>query len=80
LFTHILAFSPGFLSARGQQGSPRIFVSHGTRDAILPIDRCSRVIVPVLQRRGYNVPFREFDGGHTVPPEVAAEGMRWAAR
>src|ERR687889_2031770 len=30
LFSHVLAFSPGFLMPAGQVGSPRIFVSHGT--------------------------------------------------
>ena len=29
-------------------GRPRFFVSHGTSDQILPIDQCSRVIVPRL--------------------------------
>jgi phospholipase/carboxylesterase len=30
LFSHVLAFSPGFLAPAGQTGSPRVFVSHGT--------------------------------------------------
>ena len=51
LFTHVLAFSPGFMMPAGQRGSPRIFISHGTRDEVLPIDRCSRKIVPQLRRR-----------------------------
>ena len=51
LFTHLLAFSPGFVVPSGQKASPRIFVSHGTRDRWLPIDRCSRVVVPQLERR-----------------------------
>src|SRR5215213_6869975 len=46
LFSHVLAFSPGFLAPTGQMGSPRIFVSHGTQDGWLPIDSCSRRIVP----------------------------------
>jgi predicted esterase len=37
------------------------------------------VIVPQLQRRGYQVIFKEFDGGHQVPPEIAAEAIRWLA-
>ena len=36
LFTHVLAFSPGFLAPASQVGSPRIFVSHGTQDRWLP--------------------------------------------
>jgi phospholipase/carboxylesterase len=77
LFTHVLAFSPGFVAPAGRPGSPRIFVSHGVRDGVLPIDRCSRRIVPELERGGYDVLFREFDGGHTLPPEIASEAVGW---
>jgi phospholipase/carboxylesterase len=79
LFTHVLAFSPGFLAPPGRRGRPRIFVSHGTRDAWLPIDRCSRTIVPRLQRAGYEVRYREFEGGHVVPPEIGREAADWFA-
>ena len=79
LFSHVLAFSPGFLAPAGQTGSPRVFVSHGTRDGWLPIDRCSRRIVPRLQRAGYEVRYREFEGGHVVPPAVAREAAAWFA-
>jgi len=77
LFSHVLVFSPGFLAPAGQTGSPRIFVSHGTRDGWLPIDSCSRRIVPRLERAGYEVRYREFEGGHVVPPDVAREAARW---
>ena len=53
-------------------GTPRFFVSHSTRDDVLPIERCSRRIVPQLGRAGYEVTYREFECDHTVPPEVAA--------
>ena len=79
LFRRVLAFSPGFLVDGPQHGKPRFFISHGTADRILPIDRCSRAIVPRLQKRGYEVTFREFEGGHEVPPAIASEGMRWVA-
>jgi phospholipase/carboxylesterase len=79
LFSRVLAFSPGFLAPTGQRGSPRIFVSHGTRDGWLPIDSCSRRIVPRLERAGYEVRYREFDGGHVVPPDVAREAASWFA-
>ena len=77
LFTHVIAFSPGFMAPAGQTGSPRIFVSHGTRDGVLPIDRCSRRIVPELEQGGYDVLYREFDGGHTISPEIALEAVGW---
>ena len=87
VFRRVAAFSPGFvvegtphgrLSRAGSRG-PRFFVSHGTGDPILPIDRCSRAIVPALRRRGYEVIFREFEGGHEVPADIAREGLRWVA-
>ncbi|HYJ71700.1 MAG TPA: phospholipase, partial [Actinomycetota bacterium] len=71
VFSTVLAFSPGFLVVPGAIGRPRVFVSHGTADTILPIDACSRSFVPVLRQAGYDVEYHEFDGGHTVPPPVS---------
>ncbi len=79
LFTHVLAFSPGFMAPAAQRGAPRVFISHGTHDSVLPIDRCSRRLVPALERAGYDVRYVEFDGGHTVPPEIANEAVEWFA-
>ena len=77
LFTHALAFSPGFCWPGDQQGAPRLFVSHGIHDDVLPIDACSRKIVPRVQRAGYDVLYREFDGGHSYPPEIVQEALAW---
>lgn len=79
LFTHVLAFSPGFVAGVGElQGQrPRLFVSHGTRDRVLPIERCSRRIVEQAREAGYAVRYREFDGPHTVPEEIAREAVGW---
>jgi len=79
LFSHVLAFSPGFLAPPGQRGSPRIYVAHGTRDRWLRIDSCSRRIVPRLERAGYEVRYREFEGGHVVPPGISREAAIWFA-
>ena len=79
LFTHVLAFSPGFVAPTVQEGMPHIFISHGTHDGWLPIDRCSRRIVPQLERAGYQVHYREFEGGHVVPPEIGREAADWFA-
>lgn len=80
LFPRIAAFSPGYVIRDEPHGKPRLFISHGTADDILPIDRCSRIIVPDLKQRGYDVTFREFNGGHEVPAAVATEGFAWTAR
>jgi phospholipase/carboxylesterase len=75
LFTHEIAFSPGFAVPAAREGSPRILVSHGVHDNVLPIDRCTRRIVPQLERAGYEVRYREFDGPHTVPESTAREAL-----
>ena len=78
LFRRIIAFSPGFYVGGEVRGRPEIFVSHGTADQVLPIDRCSRMIVPRLKKQGYTVTFRQFDGGQEIPPHIAREGMKAA--
>jgi phospholipase/carboxylesterase len=79
LFGHVLAFSPGFMAPAAQVGSPRVFISHGAHDTVLPVDRSSRRIVPELERAGYDVRYREFEGGHAVPPEIGREAVDWFA-
>ena len=77
LFPSVVAFSPGFTISGTQHGKPRIFISHGTHDRILPIDRCGRRIAASLVSRGYEVSFREFDGDHEIPADIAREGLKW---
>lgn len=77
LFPQAIAWSPGFVSAPVEQGRPRIFISHGVRDQVLPIDRCSRRLVPRLRDAGYEVEYIEFDGPHTVPPELVDRALEW---
>jgi phospholipase/carboxylesterase len=75
LFRWVLAFSPGFAAPPGTAGQPCIYVSHGMADNILPIDHCSRRLVPRLRRAGYDVRYDEFKGGHFVPAEAAAKAL-----
>lgn len=77
LFRRVLAFSPGFVPEHERRGRPAIYVSHGNGDEVLPVERCSRHIVPSLRKAGYDVRYREFDGGHVVPREVARDAIRW---
>jgi phospholipase/carboxylesterase len=80
LFTHLIAFSPGFMVPAPRRGRPPIYVSHGVEDRVLPIESCSRQIVPSLRRRGYEVRYTEFAGGHTVPRPVARAAVTWLGR
>jgi predicted esterase len=79
LFRRVLAFSPGFIVDGAAHGKPRLFISHGRSDPILPIDQCSRPIVRRLRSLGYEITFREFDGRHEIPPDIGSDGMRWVA-
>ena len=80
LFRDVVAFAPGFVAPGAASGRPRIFISHGTRDRVLPIDACSRRIVPRLESGGYEVDYREFEGGHEVPERIAREALERFAR
>ncbi len=58
----MIAFSPGFASSAAYRGKPPVFVSHRTRDGLLPIRDTSRRIVPRMKREGYKVRYRKFGG------------------
>jgi phospholipase/carboxylesterase len=77
LFSHILAFSPGFVAPFEIDSTLRIFISHGTEDRVCAIDRCSRRIVPYLQRTGFDLQYVEFTGGHGIPEVIAREAVTW---
>jgi predicted esterase len=49
LFTHVIPFSPGFMAPATPVGRVRLFISYSKNDNVLPIEHCSRVIVPQLQ-------------------------------
>ena len=77
LFTHIIAFSPGFLVPTPRVGAPHVYLSHGLTDTVLPIDQTTRRIAPRLHAANITTEVHEFDGGHTVPPEIAEDAVRW---
>ena len=80
LFGHVLAMSPGFMVNPHPVGKPKIFVTHGTRDQILDIDRTSRVLVPALKTAGYDVEYHEFDGRHQVSPPLLKDAVAWMTK
>jgi phospholipase/carboxylesterase len=77
VFPKVVVGSPGFVMPAEAHGRARFYVSHGTADQILPIDQCSRVIVPRLRAMGLDVTYREFEGRHELPAEIAREAFRW---
>ena len=80
LFTRVVAFSPEFMVPASRRGKPPVFVSHGTRDRVLPIESCSRRIVPQLEHTGYQVRYREFAGPIRYPNPSPARRCIGSAR
>jgi phospholipase/carboxylesterase len=76
-FGKIMAFSPGVMQPAEVHGKPKIFISHGLSDPIMPIDVTSRKFVPRLKSLGYDVTYREYEGRHGVTPEIVREGFQW---
>jgi predicted esterase len=76
-FGHIMAFSPGVMKPAEVHGKPRIFISHGLSDPIMPIDVTSRQFVPRLKNLGYDVTYREYEGRHGVTPAIVREAFEW---
>lgn len=80
VFNHVLVFSGGLMIPFRKQGKPQIFIAHGVNDTQMPIDRTARRFVPQLQGEGYDVTYREYDGGHGTPPAIMHEGFAWFVR
>ena len=78
LLSHLIAYSPGFIQAvEPIVGKPRIYVSHGSNDSVLPSSLSENNIVPAFRADGYDVTFEPFDGGHTVPAEITESALDW---
>jgi phospholipase/carboxylesterase len=79
-FSRISSMSPGVMQPIAARGKPRIFISHGTSDPIMPIDETSRKFVPKLKSLGYDVTYREYEGRHSPSPPVVREAFVWFVR
>ena len=77
VFTHIIGHSAGFIIPGNIHGRPKVYMSHGRQDPILPIDQCGRRIAAQLTRQAYVLRFDEFDGGHMASPEIRETAMAW---
>ena len=77
LFKRMVAFSPGLLLPASDAYKPPLYLTHGSRDTVLPMEITSVPIVAELESRGYDVTFRQFDGGHWMPAALVPEAFRW---
>lgn len=76
-FNHLMIFSSGMLAPFRKQGKTKIFLAHGTRDEQMPIDRTGRRFATELKKDGYDLTYREYEGGHGAPIEVVRESFHW---
>lgn len=68
----VASFSPCLSWLRGElpkKSDLRVLLAHGTSDATCPVEE-SRSLARVLEAAGKAAQYIEFDGGHTVPPQV----------
>ena len=78
LFSHLIAWSPGFSDPEDPiVGAPRVFVSHGSDDRVLPVSMSRSAIVPMFEMDGYEVTYFEFTGRHELTTEAVDKGLNW---
>jgi phospholipase/carboxylesterase len=76
LFSHVIAYSPEFVSAPLRFGKPPVFIAHGIQDQVLSIN-FSEQMVRKLKESGYAVEYRPFSGNHMMRPDLVKESFRW---
>lgn len=78
LFTHLIAWSPGFSNpADPVTGQPRVFVSHGSADGVLPARLSRYALVPMFEMDGYDITYVEFEGRHEIPDPILQRAFDW---
>ncbi|HTH95546.1 MAG TPA: hypothetical protein VL550_09945 [Rhodocyclaceae bacterium] len=78
--SHVIVFSGGFMSVFMQEGSPRVFISHGLVDEQLPIDTSARKHAANLKAAGYDVELVEFNGKHIIHPPIVQMAVDFFTR
>ena len=76
-FNHLMIYSAGTLAPFRKQGRTKIFLSHGTHDEQMPVDRTGRKFAAELKEGGYDLTYREYEGGHGAPLPVVRESFEW---
>lgn len=76
-FNHVVSIAGGLMSPVRRKGKPKVFIVHGLNDRQMPIERTGRLFQQQLKDEGYDVTYREYEGGHATPPEVVREVFAW---
>jgi phospholipase/carboxylesterase len=75
--THILAFSAGFMTALHQEGAPYVFIAHGSKDEVTPVETAGRAHAHRLKAAGYDVVYIEYDGPHKSQPHIVEAAAKY---
>lgn len=78
--THVIAFSAGFMTVLHQEGAPRIFIAHGSKDEQTPVETAGRAHAARLEAAGYDVAYIEYDGPHRWQPHIVDASVRYFLR
>ena len=77
IFNHLIVIAGGAMNPIRRKGKPKIFIAHGTNDQTMPIDLTARRYSSELRADGYDVTYREYEGGHATPVPVVREAFEW---
>jgi phospholipase/carboxylesterase len=80
IVTHTLAFSAGFMTPLAQEGAPRIFIAHGSKDTQTPVETAGRAHAARLHAAAYDVTYIEYDGPHASQPHLVDAAVRYFLR
>lgn len=75
LFRGIIALSGGGALPEERIGKPSVFLAHGTRDRVIPIELGGDAIARELRGQGYDITYRRFRGPHRVLAPIAREAV-----
>jgi len=77
IFNHLVVIAGGRMNPIRRRGKPKIFIAHGTDDRTMPIDLSARPFSAQLKAEGYDITYREYEGGHATPVAVVREAFVW---
>jgi phospholipase/carboxylesterase len=77
IVSHILAFSAGFMTVLHQEGTPNIFIAHGSKDEQTPVETAGRAHANKLHDAGYDVAYVEYDGPHKSQPHIVEVAVKY---
>jgi phospholipase/carboxylesterase len=77
IFNHLIVIAGGAMNSIRRKGKPKVFIAHGTNDQTMPIDLTGRKFSATLKEEGYDVTYREYEGGHGTPAAVVRESFVW---